>query len=62
MNIHVLEISRPKKSTRAVSLQSAIVVGSESLKKFLFKVHVVQELLPKTMLLVSFIATGVWNM
>jgi hypothetical protein len=28
----------------------------------LFKVHVVQELLPKTMLLVSFIATGVWNM
>lgn len=35
---------------------------SESLKMFLFKVHVVQELLSKTMLLVSFIATGLWNM
>ena len=56
MNIHVLEISSPKKSTRGVSLQSATFVGSESLNMFLFKV--VQELLPKTMLLVSFIATG----
>lgn len=62
MNIHVLEISSPKKSTKGVSLQNAIFVGSESLKMFLFKVHVLQELLPKTMLLVSFIATGIWNM
>jgi hypothetical protein len=62
VNIHVLEISSPKKSTRRVSLQSAIFVGSESLKMFLFKVHVVQELLPKTMLLVSFIVSGLLNM
>jgi len=62
VNIHVLEISCPKKSTRGISLQSATFVGSESLTMFLFKVHMVQELLPKTMLLVSFIATGLWNM
>jgi hypothetical protein len=59
---YVLEISSPKQCTRGVSLQSAIFVGSESRKMFLLKVQMVQELLPKTMLLVSFIATGLWNM